>query len=1054
MKKTLQILCMLSLYLSLTTSYAQETKQQLTIAGTVVDEKGEPLPSVSIYIKDKPSGGTSSSNDGKFSIKVDYGDKVVFSYVGYDPVEHVAVETKLNLKMVLSNKSEALDEVVVVGLGGVQRKISSVGAITTVDTKDLQSPAPSITNLLGGRAAGVISMQSSGEPGHNIADFWVRGIGTFGANSSALVLIDGLEGDLNTIDPADIESFSILKDASATAVYGVRGANGVVLVTTKRGLVDRLQITARANATLSALNRLPEYLDAYGYAKLANEANIIRSDGPLYDEIEMGIIRDGLDPDMYPNVDWQDEILNKTFWRQSYYVSGRGGSEIARYFLSLGGNSETAAYKVDKNSIYSSNVGYKTYNYRINLDINLTKSTKVYLGSDGFLSRLSQPGVANTDYIWGTQSRLTPLSIPAQYSNGLYPGRGGEDQSSPYVMINRTGRASDEVYKGKVTLALNQDLSSVLNGLKFRVQGAYDINSYFKERRYIQPPLYMALGRNYNGELIMQQTVQEKPASYDQMTRQYRKYHLESTINYDQVFNEDHRVSGLVYYYISDAKDTKDATSNLAAIPLRYQGVSSRLTYGFRDTYLIDVNFGYTGSENFQPGRQYGFFPSIALGWVPSSYKSVQKAMPWLDYFKIRASYGTVGNDRISSLRFPYLTKVDVGSGSAWGVGGIETINETRIGADNLAWEKAIKSDLGIEGKLFNNKIDFVIDFFKDQRDGIFQQRVQVPDYVGVVSNPFANVGRMKSTGADGNISYNGNITPDMSFTIRGNFTYSKNMVQNWEEAYLEYPYLEKNGFPHNSIRGYQAIGLFKDEDDIRYSPQQTFGEVMPGDIKYKDVNGDGLIDALDKVPLTHSNYPLLMYGMGAEFRYKNLSVGVLFKGTGKTSFFYVGQTMSERTDDDWRSWEGTTRSVTNGMGYMPFFGGTSGNVLALAADPENRWIPMDYALANGIDPSLAENPNARFPRLQYGKNNNNSQLSTFWQGDARYIRLQEVTLSYRVNPAFLKRIGISSMDLQFVGNNLYIWDKVKIFDPEQAAWNGRKYPIPSTYSLQVYLNL
>jgi len=420
----------------------------------------------------------------------------------------------------------------------------------------------------------------------------------------------------------------------------------------------------------------------------------------------------------------------------------------------------------------------------------------------------------------------------------------------------------------------------------------------------------------------------------------------------------------------------------------------------------------------------------------------MQEKAPWLNYFKIRGSYGAVGNDRITSIRFPYLTKVDEGTGSPWGLPGIETIHETRIGADNLAWERAIKSNIGFEGKLLNNKIDFVVDIFRDQRNGIFQQRVQVPEYVGVVSNPFANVGRMQSSGADGNISYTNRLSPDISFTVRGNFTYSKNVVQNWEQAYLEYPYLEYNGFPYGSIRGYQAIGLFKDEDDIKYSPKQTFGTVLPGDIKYKDVNGDGIINTLDKVPLTHSNYPLTMYGIGGEFSYKNLSLGVLFKGTGKTSFFYVGQPT-------------TYRGVTeiNGIGYMPFYGGEEGNVLTLAADPKNRWISREYALEHGIDLSLAENPDARFPRLQYGNNSNNSQLSTFWQDDARYLRLQEVTLSYRVSPSLLKRIGVTSMDLQFVGNNLYIWDNVKIFDPEQAAWNGRMYPIPSTYSIQAYIN-
>lgn len=1045
--KIIHFLCILPLCLWLSVSFAQQTQEELTIAGSVVSDKGEPIANVSIYIKDKPTGATSTGNKGEFSIKAVYGDRLIFTYVGYESVEHLAVQPTTDLRIELADKTSELDEVVVVGLGAQQRKISSVGAITTVDVKQLQSPAPSIANLLGGRAAGVISMQSSGEPGANIADFWIRGIGTFGANAKALVLIDGLEGDLNTIDPADVESFSILKDASATAVYGVRGANGVVLVTTKRGTVDRIQITGRVNSTLSRLNRLPEYLRAYDYALLANEATAVRGAEPLFNETELGIIKHNLDPDMYPDISWQDEILGKNFWRQSYYASGRGGSEVARYFLSLGANTETAAYKVDKNSIYASNVGYNTYNYRVNLDINLTKTTKVFLGSDGFLSQLSQPGVADTDYIWKTQSTLTPVSIPIQYSNGLLPGVGSGERSSPYVMINRTGKSTDDLYKGKVTLAIDQDLKSLLEGLKIRAQGAYDIHNYFNEKRTIQPALFEATGRNLDGSLIMTQKVQERPASYTKELRQYRKYHFESTLNYDRRFGEDHRTSALVYYYLSDSKDTKDAKNNLTAIPVRYQGVSSRFTYGYKDTYLLDANFGYTGSENFEPGRQYGFFPSIAVGWVPTGYKFVQEKAPWLDYFKIRASYGTVGNDRITDdIRFPYLTKADIYNNTAnnnvWGIGGIETITETRIGADNLAWERAIKSNIGIEGKLLNGRIDFVVDFFQDQRNGIFQQRVQVPDYVGVISNPYANVGRMKSSGADGSITYTSKINNDMTLTLRGNFTYSKNVVQNWEQAYLEYSYLEFNGYPHNSIRGYQSLGLFKDEDDIKYSPTQSFGPVLPGDIKYKDVNGDGVINTLDKVPLTHSNYPLTMYGIGGEFRYKNLSLGVLFKGTGKTSFFYVGQPMN---------YKGVTENT--GMGYMPFFGGTDGNLISLAKDPANRWIPREYALEHGIDLSLAENPNARFPRLQYGNNSNNSQLSTFWQGDARYIRLQEVTLNYHVSPNFLKRVGVTSMDLQFVGNNLYIWDNVKIFDPEQAAWGGRKYPIPTTYSLQAYIN-
>lgn len=1041
--KLLRIICLLlPLCLWHVVAFAQQ-KETLTIAGTVMDDTGEPLPGASVYIKDKPSAGTVSDVEGKFRIKVEYGDHLVFSFVGFESVEYVSVKSVSNLQIKFKEQGVGLDEFVVVGLGAKERKITNVGAISTVDVKQLQSPAASITNLLGGRVPGVISLQSSGEPGKNLSEFWVRGIGTFGANSKALVLIDGLEGNLNTIDPADIESFSVLKDASATAVYGVRGANGVVLVTTKKGTVDRIQITGRANVTLSHLNRLPKYLGAYEYAQLANEANVVRGNSPLYSEEEMNIIQDGLDNDIYPNVNWQDQILNKNFWRQSYYASGRGGSEVARYFISLGLNNETAAYKVQKDSPYASNVGYTNYNYRINLDLNLTKTTTIYVGSDGYYSQLDQPGIANTEYIWNAQARLTPLAIPTVYSNGQYPGMGNNSQSSPSVMINRTGRASNQSFKGKITMALSQDLSKVLKGLKFKMQGAYDIHSYFNERRFIQPALYQAIGRNYDGTLMTIERVQERKASYSKSTSQYRKYHFEATLNYNHIFGHDHRTSALIYYYLSDEKDSNDATSNLSAIPLRYQGVSGRVTYGFRDTYLVDVNFGYTGSENFQPGKQYGFFPSIALGWVPTNYEFMREHLPWLDHFKIRASYGTVGNDRITSTRFPYLTKVHEGTAEVWGLNGIETLGETRIGADNLAWERAIKSNLGVEGKLFGSKLEFVVDIFKDQRNGIFQQRVQVPEYVGVISNPYANVGKMMSCGADGNISYSTNLTKDFGLTLRGNFTYSKNKVQNWEDVYKEYPYLAYNGFPYNSIRGYQAIGLFKDEDDIKYSPKQSFGVVMPGDIKYKDVNGDGVITTMDKVPLTHSNYPLVMYGFGTELRYKNFSLGLLFKGTGKTSFFYVGQTTRVHGE-----------SEVNGMGYMPFFQGNEGNVLTLAADPANRWIPREYALEHGIDPSLAENPHARFPRLQYGNNTNNSQLSTFWEGDSRYLRLQEITLNYHLSPKFMRNIGIGSLDIQFIGTNLFTWDKVKIFDPEQAVWNGRKYPIPTTYALQLYVNL
>jgi hypothetical protein len=392
-----------------------------------------------------------------------------------------------------------------------------------------------------------------------------------------------------------------------------------------------------------------------------------------------------------------------------------------------------------------------------------------------------------------------------------------------------------------------------------------------------------------------------------------------------------------------------------------------------------------------------------------------------------------VGNDRIGGTRFPYLTRMSEGMTYPWGTSEArESVGVSSVGADNLQWEKAIKSNLGIDIQLFENKVSLTADFFNDQRNGIFQPRVQVPDYIGLISNPYGNVGKMKSWGSDGNISFTHSISKNMSFTVRGNYTFSQNLVQNWEQVNEAYRYLELSGMPHGAVRGYQCVGFYKDENDIRYSPTQTFGGTLrPGDLKYKDVNGDGKINVNDKVPLSYrQTYPLLMYGFGGEFRYGRFSIGVLMKGTGKIDYFR----------NDW--------------GYIPLHGGEMGNILAIFADPSKRWIPREYAIAKGMDPGVAENPNATVPRLQYGANSNNSQLSDFWKGDSRYLRLQEIVISYQFNNDFLKRAGISSIDMQLVGNNIYVWDKVKVFDPEQAHRRGEVYPIPSVYSVQLYIRL
>lgn len=1013
----------------------------VTVSGTVFDEFDTPIPGANVFLKDRPGVGTVTNMDGRFTIKGAHrGDVITFSFLGYEKLE-TRIDSRLDLKnaqIKLKPSTNALEETVIVGLGS-QRKISVVGAVTNVDIKDLQTPATSLPNMLGGRVPGIISLQNSGEPEKNISEFWIRGIGTFGANKSALVLIDGLEGNLSQIDPADIESFSVLKDASATAVYGTRGANGVVLVTTKRGEVDKLKITGRANLTVSHLQNMPEYLGAYDYALLANEAKLARGEEQLYSPMALDLIKYQLDPDLYPNVNWRDEILNKNSLQQTYYMSARGGGSVARYFFSLGTSNEAAAYKQDKTSKYSANVAYRTYNYRSNIDVNLTKTTTAYLGTEGYLSEKTEPGNVSTDDLWKAQRTLTPLTIPLRYSTGELPAWGANGEYSPYVMLNHTGKAKWRRFTNKVTLAVTQDLPFITKGLKLRAQIAYDSESYNKEVRKVLPEMYYAGGRTVDGALIMRKVVNSQTASYDDEESQWNKLHFESTLNYDRAFG-DHRVGGLVYYYMSSFHNTwcdiddhkfncKDGMHN---IPKRYQGLSGRITYGFRDTYMIDMNFGYTGSENFQKGRRFGFFPSVALGWIPTNYDMVREKLPWLSFLKIRGSWGSVGNDQITNKRFPYMTIMNENSQKGWN--GSNGVSEKSVGADNLQWERATKIDLGIEGKLFDERVDFTVDFFQDTRNDIFQQRTMVPDYVGLHEQPFGNVGSMVSYGADGNISFTQDIGKDFSFTIRGNFTYTANMVKTWEESFQKYVYKERAEKPFDYYSGYIALGLFRDENDVKFSPDQTElagRKVLPGDIKYKDVNGDGMISSEDEVPLSYKpNYPRLMYGFGGEVRWKKVTLGVLFKGTGDVDNYSV---------DYWKS----------GSGFLPFATGETGNTLAITANQANRWTPREIS-----GDASTENPNAMFPRLSFGEDGNSVKASTFWKNNARYIRLQEINLNYNLSAGkILKHLGVSSLDLQFVASNICVWSTFKHWDPELAAYNGTAYPIPARYAFQMYIN-
>ena len=896
-------------------AYSQDngTAKQFSVAGVILDDTGEPCIGATVRVKNEPGVGTISDLDGKFNIKVKPGATLLFEYVGMETIQRTILkdEPSLSVKFKVA-KTNAIDEVVVTGLVS-QKKVSVVGAVSTINMEELRTPGTSLVNMIGGRMPGVITMQVSGEPGQNLSNFWVRGVSTFGAGAGALVLIDGIEGSLNDIDVDDVESISVLKDAAATAVYGVRGANGVVLVTTKRGSKEKIQVTARATVKLSQIKRLPEYLSSYDYARLANEARAMSGESDLYTPIQLDIIKNNLDPELYPNVNWIDQIMKKTSLQENYYASARGGGDVAQYFVSVGYRHEGAAYKQKENQFHRP-LSYDQLTYRANINMNLTKRSELYFGVDGSIANHTTPGGKNTNQVWEDVLQLNPLMFPVTYADGTLPTYGQSDLISPFAALNYQGYNSSDNSRNMITLKFTHRFGGILKGLVGSVQAVNDRTSGFSERRFVRPDYYRATGRTSTGDLIKTLRSKQLDMFYSSDNESWRKYYMEAKLDYNTSFGA-HNLGALLFYYMEDTKGSKWGNGDalgIAAIPKRRQNVSGRLSWGYNSTYFVDANFGYTGSDIFPKGERFGFFPSIAVGWAPTSYKWVQKHLPFVNFFKIRGSYGLAGNDNIANTRFPYLTIINNHAGTTWGYTG-QGIVEKQQGADNLKWEVAKKLNVGVDANFFNDAIKVTVDFFRDTRDHIFQDRVTLPEFAGMVTYPKSNVGRMHSFGSDGNISYFHKINKEMNFTVRANYTWSQNIVDYFEENKLAYDYQSVTGMPYGVLRGYVSEGLFKDEADIRQSPDQTaaFGVVRPGDIKYRDVNGDGVINKDDRVPLSYgNNVPRVMFGLGGEFNYKDFTVSLLFKGNTGVNYYRVGMGYD--------------------AGWIPFYNGEMGNVLIM----------------------------------------------------------------------------------------------------------------------------
>ena len=995
---------------------AQQPTKTLMIAGTVMTDQGEPLVGVNIYIRHTQIGVVTDL-DGRFRLRnITPGDTVICSFIGYKEYRQQVLRSQERMKIVLNPSINELDEAIVVG-HGTQRKITTTGAITTVDVDQLQVPASSVSNMLAGRVPGIIGVSRSGEPGNDYSEFWIRGISTFGANSSALVLIDGVEGNLDDVDPVDIQSFSILKDASATAVYGNRGANGVVIVTTKRGKAGKLKINFKTNRTMTQSGRLPDYANAETYAGLANEARVVRGEDPVYSDVELELFRTGLDPDLYPDINWRDVILKNHSWYSQYNLNISGGGTGARYYLSVGYQDKQGIFKQDQSANkYDVDANYRQYNFRANIDANVSPSTIVSLNIDDVIGVKNIPGYDDDDQIWAAQANLTPVTVPVRYSNGQLAAYGSNgNQITPYMLINYTGYKRTSANTVDLKLNLKQKLDVLTKGLSANALFSYKYYGLHSSRRYKMPECYYATGRANDGTLITRQTVTSSDASYSQSAYIERQTYVEARLNYKRTIANDHRISGLLYSYWQDERNS-DGSAYDDVIPVRYQDVSARATYSYKDTYLFEVNLGFSGSMDFRKGEQYGLFPAFSLGWVPTQYKWTKEHLSFFNYFKIRASWGEVGNGDLDE-RFPYLSLMAYGSND-WG----RTLSEDKVGVNNLKWETSSKYDMGIDTKFWDNRFDLTVDGFLTYARDIYQQRTTIPEEMGAANSPWTNAGTMKSWGADGNIAYTQPLSKNTSLTVRSNFTFSRNKVTHWEQTGINYPYQSYTGVPYGVQRGLVALGLFKDEADIANSPVQTFmSNYLPGDIKYKDVNGDGIVNSEDVVPLDYSNVPRLEYGFAAELSWKKWTFSAYFTGQYKVSYFL------------------------GGTGYYPFSGEEEGNILTIVADQNNRWTPASYS-----GTTATENPNARFPRLTYGSNANNNQNSTFWLADASFLRFQNAEIAYRLDGSWLKRHSIGSATVSFTGTNLAVWDHVKLWDPEQASSNGAVYPLQTKYTLQL----
>ena len=1021
----------------------EQQQNKRKISGRVTDIKGEPLIGVNVTV-DGDANGSITNMDGLYEIFVTKKSVVLkFTYIGFKTSE-IRTNASTNIyDVTLEEQVNELEETVIVGYG-TQRKISNIGAQSSMKMEDIKTPSASLTTTLAGRLAGVVAVQRTGEPGKDAADIWIRGISTPNT-SSPLVLVDGVERSFNDIDPEDIESLTTLKDASATAVYGVRGANGVILIKTKPGKVGKPTVSADYYESFTRFTKMVDLADGITYMNAANEA--MRNDGiaTKYTEDQIRNTIAGKDPYLYPNVDWLKEIFNDWGHNRRVNVNVRGGSEKVAYYASVSYFNETGMTVTDKNiNTYDSKMKYSRYNFTTNLNIDVTPTTKVEIGAQGYLGEGNYPAISSAD-LYNAAMSISPVEYPKMFfvnGEAFVPGTSTNNNfNNPYSQATRRGY--DNLTKNQIysNLRVTQDLDMLTKGLKLTTMYAFDVYNEIHVHQDRAESTYNFLDTSVpydmNGQPILQRIYEgSNVLSYKQETSGNKKTYLEASLNYDRTFNDDHRVSAL-FLFNQQSKLLYPKGTLEDAIPYRMMGIAGRATYSWKDRYFAEFNIGYNGAENFSPKHRFGTFPAFGVGWVVSNEKFWQPLSKAVSFLKIRYTDGKVGNSEVSDRRFMYLDQMkengDYGykfgpNGTKWA--GYETVNM----AVDLIWEESRKQDLGIDLKLFNDDLSIVFDLFKERRENILLKREHsMPSFLGYnTSAPYGNIGIIENKGFDGTIEYNKRINKDWVIALRGNVTFNKDKWIQGELPEQKYEWMNQYGRNINGAKGYVAEGLFTQaeiDDMARWESLSAankaitpkpfasqFGTVKAGDIKYKDLNNDGQIDAYDQTYISRGDVPTTVYGFGFTVGWKDLSVGMMFQGVA-----------------------GAER-VLNGSSINPFNGGGgSGN---LYSNIDDRWTE--------------ENPdqNAFYPRLSYGSETtssiNNFQKSTWWVRNMNFLRLKTLQLSYNLPKPWVNKVHLKNAAVYVMGTNLFTLSRFKLWDPELNTDNGASYPNTTSYSVGI----